>query len=183
MIHFSTWELTYIEESLEKSDNVSVQPFDLKEDEGGFSLEGEIAGCLWCFTEDDLLVTYVRSPHTPEDPHRCEISKASRPSTIEAALRVILHRDQQGLERLQGFLPMRQRKGLLKTTTEKGPNEGPCNLIQQRKYLRCFFDTALARLDHQVTIRVTDYIDAKWNKSIWPIMTRIAKQKKDRDLM
>ena len=46
MIHFSTWELTYIEESLEKSDNVSVQPFDLKEDEGGFSLEGEIAGCL-----------------------------------------------------------------------------------------------------------------------------------------
>ena len=38
--------LTYIEESLEKSDNVSVQPFDLKEDEGGFSLEGEIAGCL-----------------------------------------------------------------------------------------------------------------------------------------
>ena len=124
----STWELTYIEESLEKSDNVSVQPFDLKEDEGGFSLEiGEIAGCLWCFTEDDLLVTYVRSPHTPEEPHRCEISKASRPSTIEAALRVILHRDQQGLERLQGFLAMRQRKGLLKTTSPTGwpPKKGP----------------------------------------------------------
>ena len=37
-------------------------------------------------------------------------------------------------------------------------NEGPCDVVQKRKYLRCLYDTALDRLSHQVTIRVSDYL-------------------------
>ena len=28
------------------------------------------------------------------------------------------------------------------------PNEGPCDVVQKRKYLRCLYDTALDRLSH-----------------------------------
>ena len=89
--------------------------------------------------------------------------KTSRPSTTEAAWRA-----EQSLEWLRIAFNCDDEQGPLSSdrsfqwASEKQPNEGPCNLIEKRKYLRCLNDSALNRFDHQVTIRVrsSDYLDA-----------------------
>ena len=69
--------------------------------------------------------------------------------TIKAAFRIILTQRSARTGMTARFPSDATTKGASEDDQSYWlANEGPLiNLIQQRKYLRCFFDTAIARLD------------------------------------
>ena len=136
----------------------------------GFNVENEIGDCRRCFREDDFP---VKSGDCVEwYPDTADVPTINDRSCIEA---YITHRDWRDCDRLYQCDDNERIADPSPTSPTQWPNpnlpnQGACNVIQKRKYLRCLYDTALDRLDQRVTVRVSDYLQRM--PQLWQLLKR-----------